>query len=220
MKDDKEAAEGTPTGEPAERSVRSQRRFLRPLQFLSLALVAGLLGLLVWRVIQQQRGPDLVAAIRAGKRPVAPAFTLPVLWPQTETWPPGLRSVLRDGKLSLAALRGWPVVINFWASWCIPCKIEAPLLASSARAHAGTVVFVGIDVQDLGSDARSFLRRYKVNYVSLRDPSNSTYDAYGLTAVPETYYLDGHGRAVAHTPGQVTAQDLRAGIAEITRGGG
>lgn len=218
MQDDNEAAETRAAETRARGPAGRKRRLLRPLQLASVALVAGLLGLLVWRVIQQQRGPDLVAAIRAGKRPKAPAFTLPVLWPQTETWPPALRSVPRDGKLSLAALRGRPVVINFWASWCIPCKIEAPLLASSARAHAGKVVFLGIDVQDLSSDARSFLRRYKVDYVSLRDPSNSTYDAYGLTGVPETYYLDAHGRAVAHTPGQITPQDLRVGIAEITRG--
>ena len=216
MDDDRERTE-TAAGKSGREAAGRWRRLLRPVQLASLALVAGLLGLLVWRVVQQQRGPDLVAAIRAGKRPPAPAFTLPVLWPQSETWPPGLRSAPRRGELPLAALRGWPVVINFWASWCIPCKIEAPLLASSARAHAGKVVFVGIDVQDLSSDARSFLRAHDVNYVSLRDPSNSTYDAYGLTGVPETYYLDREGRAVAHTPGQVTVQDLRAEIAETMR---
>ena len=216
MEHDNELAEAA-AGAATEQTTGSRRRLLRPLQLASAVLVAGLLGLLVWRVVEQQRGPDLVAAIKAGKRPAAPAFTLPVLWPQTETWPPKLRAALRSGKLSLAALRGRPVVINFWASWCIPCKAEAPLLAASARAHAGKVVFVGIDVQDLRSDGRGFLRTYKVNYVSLRDTSNSTYDAYGLTGVPETYYLDESGRAVAHTPGQVTAEDLNAGIAAITR---
>lgn len=178
-------------------------------------MVVSLLALLVWRVVAQQRGPDLVAAIAAGKRPQAPAFTLPVLWSQTATWPFSLQASLATGTLSLGALRGRPVVVNFWASWCIPCKLEAPVLTASARAHAGTVVFLGIDVQDLKSDGRAFLRKYKVDYVSLRDRSNSVYDAYGLTGVPETYYLDSTGRAVAHAAGQVTRQDLEAGIAEI-----
>jgi cytochrome c biogenesis protein CcmG/thiol:disulfide interchange protein DsbE len=193
----------------------STGRLLRPLQVGAVALVAALLALLVWRVVAQQRGPDLVAAIRAGKRPPAPAFNLPVLWPVTATWPPPLLSAVDQGRLTLAALRGRPVVVNFWASWCVPCRLEAPLLARAARAHAGKVVFLGIDVQDLEGDGRDFLRRYKVDYVSLRDTSNSTYDAYGLTGVPETYYLDASGRAVAHSPGQVTAHDLNAGIAAI-----
>jgi len=213
MDDKPAAAEASP---PAlEPGGDGSRRLLRPFQAAAVVLVASLLALLVWRVVAQQRGPDLVAAIKAGKRPPAPAFTLPVLSPQTATWPPALRAALTTGSLSLRALRGWPVVVNFWASWCVPCKSEAPLLAASARAHAGKVVFLGIDVQDLRSDGRAFLRTYKVNYVSLRDPSNSTYDAYGLTGVPETYYLDRSGRAVAHSPGQVTAEDLSAGIAEI-----
>lgn len=219
MEHDRDVADASSAGEPAEGLGGIRRRLLRPVQLAAVALVAALLGLLVWRVVEQQRGPDLVAAIKAGKRPPAPSFTLPVVWPQTETWPPALQAAARRGQLSLAALRGQPVVINFWASWCIPCKIEAPLLAASARAHAGKVVFLGIDVQDLKSDGRAFLRKYKVDYVSLRDPSNSTYDAYGLTGVPETYYLDRSGRAVAHSPGQVTAQDLTAGIAEIARPG-
>lgn len=218
MEDDSQAANATAGTEPPERVGRARRRLLRPLQLGAVALVAGLLALLVWRVVAQQRGPDLVAAIKAGERPSAPAFRLPVLWPITTTWPAALRAAVAQGRVSLATLRGRPVVVNFWASWCIPCKVEAPLLARAARAHAGTVVFLGIDVQDLESDGRAFLRRYKVNYVSLRDPSNSSYDAYGLTGVPETYYLDRTGRAVAHSPGQVSAQDLNAGIAEISSG--
>jgi hypothetical protein len=62
-------------------------------------------------------------------------------------------------------------------------------------------VFVGIDVQDLTGDARAFARKYRINYVSLRDSGNSAYSAYGLTGVPETYYIDARGRAVAHAIG-------------------
>ena len=219
MENPKRGAEDTPDAAESGAEPGAWRRLLlRPLQVGAVALVGGLLVLLVWRVISQQRGPDLVAAIAAGKRPQAPAFTLPLLWrPATDTWPAPLRALLAGQKLSLSQLRGHPVVVNFWASWCIPCKQEAPLLAATARAQAGKVVFLGVDVQDLESDAHTFLRAHKTNYVSVRDPSSSAYDAYGVTGVPETYYLDRSGRVVAHTPGPVTQQSLRAGIVPITR---
>jgi cytochrome c biogenesis protein CcmG/thiol:disulfide interchange protein DsbE len=109
-------------------------------------------------------------------------------------------------------LRGHPVVVNFWASWCIPCKKEAPLLAASARTHRGQVVFLGIDVQDFKSDARRFLRRFDTPYVSVRDGPGSTYGDYGLTGVPETYWLDARGRIVAHYAGQIDRDQLEEGI--------
>jgi cytochrome c biogenesis protein CcmG/thiol:disulfide interchange protein DsbE len=113
----------------------------------------------------------------------------------------------------VAELRGRRVVINFWASWCVPCKKEAPLLSRAARTYAGKVVFLGVDIQDFKSDARRFLQRYKVGFVSVRDGSGSTYGSYGLTGIPETYYLDVRGRIVAHDAGQVDAADLERGIA-------
>jgi cytochrome c biogenesis protein CcmG/thiol:disulfide interchange protein DsbE len=103
-------------------------------------------------------------------------------------------------------------VINFWASWCIPCRHEAPLLVASARAHAGDVAFLGVDVQDLKSDARGFLRKYHVNYVSVRDGPGGTYDDYGLTGLPETYYVDARGRLIGHYAGEVSRAQLEAGI--------
>jgi cytochrome c biogenesis protein CcmG/thiol:disulfide interchange protein DsbE len=104
------------------------------------------------------------------------------------------------------------VVVNFWASWCIPCKEEAALLAASARAHRGRVVFLGIDVQDFKSDARGFLKRFDTPYVSVRDGSGSTYTDYGLTGVPETYWIDARGRIVAHYAGQIDRAQLEDGI--------
>jgi cytochrome c biogenesis protein CcmG/thiol:disulfide interchange protein DsbE len=103
-------------------------------------------------------------------------------------------------------------VINFWASWCPPCKDEAPILAASAREYAGRVAFVGVDVRDFRSDALGFLNRYDVNYVAVRDGGNSTWATYGLTKIPETYYVDRRGRVVAHTLGAVSTDELERGI--------
>jgi cytochrome c biogenesis protein CcmG, thiol:disulfide interchange protein DsbE len=190
---------------------RRKRPLLRLLQLVSLGVVASLLALLIWRVTKTSKGADLVAAIRADKQPPAPAFLLGVIWPHTETWPAALRP-LAAGKVSPRRLRPYPVVLNFWASWCVPCKAEAPLLVASANANKGRVAFLGLDVQDFTSDARHFLRRFKANYVSVRDGSDATYSRYGLTGVPETYFIDRRGRIVAHVIGQITKRTLEEGV--------
>lgn len=187
-------------------------RFFRLLQLLSLGAVLGLLTLLIVHFFAVHRGAELVKAIGTGKRPAAPAFTLPVIWSDSPTWPASLRPNLKRQKLALRQLRGYPVVLNFWASWCIPCKAEAPRLDAVAQEHAGDVVFLGVDVQDGTSDARSFLRYHDVHYASLHDNSGLTYDGYGLTGVPETYWLDARGRIVAHFAGAVSKAQLESGI--------
>ena len=113
-------------------------------------------------------------------------------------------------------LAGRQTLVNFFASWCVACKQEAPLLHAEALKRAGTVLFLGIDVQDLTGDARSFARKYGIDYVAVRDESNAIYNAYGLTGVPETYFIDARGRAVAHIPGEATHATLSQGIASIT----
>ena len=182
-----------PTEADTAGPVPTERRRLRPLavlQGVSVLLVLALLALLIWKVAFANSGGRLVSKISHGQRPVAPPFRLKVIWSPPATWPKPLRKALDDHVVSLYELRGYPVVINFWASWCVPCKDEAPFLDASARAHAGRVVFLGIDVQDLIPDAHKFLRELRVPYPSVRDGSPKTYSAYGLTGVPETYYLD------------------------------
>lgn len=191
----------------------------RVLQLFALAGVASLLALLVWRVIDEGRGAELVGAIRAGKKPPAPQFTLPVIWPHAETWPKDARHLVMEGQVPLRELRGHPAVINFWASWCTPCAKEAPRFRASARLHEGQVVFLGIDVNDFKSDARHFLRKHKVNFASVRDGGASTLERYGLTGLPETYFVDARGRAVAHSPGEVSRAELERGVAEAIGAG-
>jgi cytochrome c biogenesis protein CcmG, thiol:disulfide interchange protein DsbE len=189
-----------------------------PLRLAALSVVVGLFGLLAWATLSAGRGNSLVARIAAGEAPPAPSFSLEVLWRRAETWPVAARRRLADGRLDLRELGGRPVVLNFWASWCIPCRDEAPILNASARAHAGEVVFLGVDVQDLKSDALAFSREFDTPYVSVRDRGNRTYEDYGLTGVPETYYLDAGGRIVSHAPGAISRTSLEQGIAQAIGG--
>ncbi len=208
---DAQASGGPPRDHP---EAAKTHPLFRAAQLLALAAVLGLLVLLVWRSFEANNGAKLVKAVRTGKRPAAPAFVLPIIWTASPTWPPRLQGLLTQQKLALAQLRGRPVVLNFWASWCGPCKKEAPRLDAAARAHTGDVVFLGVDVQDLTSDARRFLRHHNVRYASVHDNSGATYGGYGLTGVPETYWLDARGRIVSHFAGPVSSVQLENGIRE------
>jgi cytochrome c biogenesis protein CcmG, thiol:disulfide interchange protein DsbE len=174
--------------------------------------VALLLVLLVWKLVAEKSGANLVGDIAAGRKPDAPEFELGIVWRGDGIVPASLRRALADDKIALSELRGHPTVLNFWASWCVPCRDEGPDLAASARAHAGRVVFLGIDVQDFTSDARRFLRQLDIPYVSVRDGGDSTYTDYGLTGLPETYYLDREGRIVGHSVGAISRRELEEQI--------
>ena len=155
-------------------------------QVVALAAVAGLLGLLVWRLTHQSHPPKIGGP--------APGFTL--------------RRIGSPGKLDLASLRGKPVVLNFWASWCVPCKGEAKMLERAWRQYRRQgVVFLGIDYHDVTSDARTFLSHHGVTYPTVQDGSGAVADRYGGSAVPETYFVDRRGRLVgAHIVGTVVDQ--------------
>jgi cytochrome c biogenesis protein CcmG, thiol:disulfide interchange protein DsbE len=198
---------------------RTTRIARRGLQALALSVVVVLFGLLVWKLVNEDEGRSLVAAVKAGRAPAAPAIDLAVIWTEDETWPENARATLDDGRLRLSELAGHPVVMNFWASWCIPCKEEAPLLAAAASLQRGRVLFLGVDVQDLRSAARRFMRKHKANYPSVHDGPGRILSRYGLTGVPETYYLDARHRIVGHTIGQLARDELEAGVAAAIRGG-
>jgi len=162
-------------------------------QAVAVALVAGLLALLVWKVAHQLGGSTVAADVRKGKQPAAPSFRLPTLSGPT---------------LASASLLGKAQVVNFWASWCGPCRDEARLLEQAARRFKSRLVVLGVDHQDFAGDARGFVRRYRLTYPSVVDKGDKLYARYGLSGVPETFCANGRGRVVAHVPGAVTRDTL------------
>jgi cytochrome c biogenesis protein CcmG/thiol:disulfide interchange protein DsbE len=112
---------------------------------------------------------------------------------------------------------GGPVVLNFWASWCDPCRAEAKVLE---RGHKGAdgVLFLGLDTQDAREDARDFIDQFGLTFPHVRDPGNATQRAWGVTGLPETYFIAADGRVVGHVIGTVDAAQLRDGVAAAKAG--
>jgi cytochrome c biogenesis protein CcmG/thiol:disulfide interchange protein DsbE len=181
---------------------------LRAVQGLTLVVVAGLLGLLIWRVAHDSPGSGVVRDIAAGRAPAAPDFRLKPIWDDAEGATPRLRAAVRRGAVTVADLRGRTTVVNVFASWCGPCKDEAPVLTAAARRYAGRVQFVALDYQDFDGDGRAFLRRYGNDFAALHDGDGHAGQRWGVTGVPETFVLDAHGRLVAHQGLPVTAEEL------------
>lgn len=110
--------------------------------------------------------------------------------------PFALRTLDGERRIGSADLRGSPAVVNFWASWCEPCKDEAPELVRAHADHGGDVRFLGVSILDGREEAAAFAARYGIPYPSVRDPSGSVSRRYGVTGVPETVFVDRDGRVV------------------------
>ena len=122
-----------------------------------------------------------------------------------------------DGNpIHLADLRGRPVIVNFWASWCIPCIEEFPLLRDAAARHAGDgLVVVGIVYQDRTQAASAFMDRNGATWPAATDPDGRVADAYGILAPPETYFIGRDGRIAARVLGQFSSATLDEKVAII-----
>jgi cytochrome c biogenesis protein CcmG/thiol:disulfide interchange protein DsbE len=115
----------------------------------------------------------------------------------------------------LAELRGAPVVINFWASWCVPCREEAPELARFDREMRTRARLVGVDFQDAKQDALAFVREFGWRFPNVRDPQGKLAARYGLLGLPTTYVLDGQGRIARTLTGAQTYAKLRQAVEEL-----
>jgi cytochrome c biogenesis protein CcmG/thiol:disulfide interchange protein DsbE len=123
---------------------------------------------------------------------------------------------LDGGRVDLAELRGRPVIVNFWASWCRPCREEFPLLQEVADRHAGDgLAVVGIVYQDRTQPARAFMERYGATWTAAMDPDDRVANAYNILGPPETFFIGRDGRIVARHIGQLSAGSLEQKVAAI-----
>jgi cytochrome c biogenesis protein CcmG/thiol:disulfide interchange protein DsbE len=157
-------------------------RVQRVAQLAALIGVAALLGLLIWKVAFG-RTTGAADELAQGKLVRAPAFVLDRLD--------------RDGTLGVADLRGKAVVVNFWASWCVPCRDEAPVLQKTYERYRDQgLVVLGVDVNDFRQDARRFMKRYGLSYPVVYDGKGSTVGKWGVRGFPETFFVDRTGKLV------------------------
>ena len=171
-------SEGGPVPSPKDRKVRRLALLVLP--------AAVFLAIFAVYLFRDARKPVVGSA--------APDFTAAYLEDQ--------------GALKLSSLRGKPVLLNFWASWCPPCKDEAPLLEDAYAEYRDDVEFVGIDIRDARDDAIEFVETYGVTYPQVRDEALRIYTQYGLTGQPESFFIDQDGIVVQHVKGPLTESSL------------
>lgn len=176
---------------------------LPPVVIMAVALVVGLLALFAL---------GLAVAGQQGRRPEAgtpaPNFTL-VLYDEHRA---GLPKIV-----TLADLRGKPVVLNFWASWCIPCRDEAPEFESASRRYKDQVVFLGANWLEVEAAALPYLKQQGITYANGFDTQQQVARAYRITGVPETFFIDRNGilRQIETRP--LTGADLDTAIQELLK---
>ena len=114
--------------------------------------------------------------------------------------------------MSLETLRGKPVVVNFWASWCVPCRREMPAFAALHASLGDKVAFVGINNKDFRDSALKFMEQAGVRYPSAFDPRGNIAARYGVVGMPATFFISGDGRVLDSRIGEINADDLRQTI--------
>jgi cytochrome c biogenesis protein CcmG/thiol:disulfide interchange protein DsbE len=171
-------------------------------QGVAIGLVALLFILLAWALVTEEGG-DLAGSANRGDLPDAPEFAF--------------ERLDGDGTLTLSSLDGKAVLVNFWASWCLPCKEEAPFLEELWRANRDRgLVVVGYDAKDFRRDARRFAKRFDLTFPIVFDGPGDSLDEWGVTGFPETFVLDRQGRVLEAFVGDVTSdedkRELRAAV--------
>ena len=174
----------------------------RALRAAGVLAAAAFVALLAYGLTTKATDSTIDDALSRGRAVAAPGFSL---------------TALADGRVSLSELRGTPLVVNFWASWCDPCRAEAKVLERAYKAQRG-VLFLGLDAQDAREDARDFIGQFGLTFPHVRDPGNDTQRAWGVTGLPETYFIGAGGQVVGHVIGTVDDAQLRDGIAAAKAG--
>ena len=203
----------------ARAPARSSRVALS-LRALAVAAVVLFVALLTYGLLAKAPDTTIDDALARGKPSRAPGFELRVLnsgrpGPMSAVW----KRAAGDGRVALDELRGTPVVLNFWASWCLPCREEAPLLERRWQtASRQGVLFLGLNMEDIRGDALAFLRRFRQTFPSVRDPSDVISRRWGLTGIPETFFISSRGDVVGHVIGLMRSAQLDDGVAAALAG--
>jgi cytochrome c biogenesis protein CcmG, thiol:disulfide interchange protein DsbE len=116
-----------------------------------------------------------------------------------------------------AQVRGTPLVVNFWASWCDPCEEEMPMLAEAARTHDDQIQFLGVDILDTTEPARAFIERFDVPYPNVFDAMGDTRNAVGSIGQPVTVFYAADGSVVRKVDGQLTESELNSALVALLR---
>ena len=177
------------------------RRLLSPIPLASICALIALVALLGYGLASTQADREAESGSGHGDQTEAPALELPRL--------------SGGGETALADYRGRVVVLNIWASWCEPCRDEAPALrAAHERLRAdrsGTVL--GATYDDATADSKAFVAEQRLSYPSVRDVGKDLAEQYGTRSLPETFVLDREGRVVAVGRGEIDRAFLDAAIA-------
>jgi cytochrome c biogenesis protein CcmG/thiol:disulfide interchange protein DsbE len=175
-----------------------------PLPVAAILIVAALLALLGYGVVSRAPSGGIDAALAAGERPRPPALELPRLG--------------SDSRASLSDYRGRVVVLNFWASWCGPCREESPLLDRwHRRLERSNALVLGVNVEDVRSDAEAFVRKHDLTFPSLRDREGTTARRFGVGGYPETLVIDRQGRIAAARRGPVDETFMREEVQPLVK---
>ena len=164
-----------------------------------IAILAGIAWLLAYGFTRDSRyiQSPLVAKD-------APSFTL---------------ALFDGGTLALKDLRGKAVLVNFWASWCVPCRAEAGELESAWEKYKDRgVVFLGVNIQDKEEDARAFMKEFGITYLNGRDASGKIAVDYGVWGIPETFFVDAQGRITYKHAGELRTPTITSKLDAALRG--